>query len=123
MMGIEGVADRNRIGICLDSCHIFAAGYDIGSEAGYANTMVQFESSIGLENLLYIHLNDSKNPLGSKVDRHEHIGLGHIGLEAFECFMNDPRLNEIPKIIETPKPEEEDWDRINLKKLRRLIDN
>lgn len=117
---VDGIDDRSRIGICLDSCHIFAAGYDIRSETGYEKTMARFESIIGIHRLLYIHLNDSKNPLGSRIDRHQHIGAGFIGITAFECFMRDPRLRNIPKVIETPKPKGKDWDRMNLDKLRQL---
>ncbi len=118
---LEKVTHRDRIGICLDTCHVFAAGYDIRSEAAYAETMAKLEKTIGIGNLSLIHLNDAKNPLGSKVDRHEHIGLGHIGIGAFECIMNDPRLEDIPKIIETPNPKGEDWDRVNLETLRGLV--
>jgi len=117
---LAGITDRHRVGICLDSCHIFAAGYDIRTETHFEDTMMQFESTVGLGNLFCIHLNDSKRPLGSKVDRHEHIGSGHIGLTGFECFMRDPRLEQVPKIIETPKSREENWDRTNLERLRQL---
>jgi len=112
---------KQKFGICIDSCHIFAAGYDIRSSEAYENTLSHFASSIGLEHLFLIHLNDSKKPLGARVDRHEHIGKGFIGRGAFQCFMNDARLLNVPKIIETPKPKGEDWDSINLETLRQLI--
>jgi len=112
---------RHKIGFCLDSSHIFAAGYDIRSEAAYQKTMAAFEAAIGLRHLYVIHLNDSKKELGSRVDRHEHIGEGLIGIRAFELFMNDKRLAHIPKILETPKQKNgRDADRINLEKLRSL---
>ena len=119
---LDKVADRDRTGICLDTCHIFAAGYNIRSETSYDNTILTFDSIIGLEHLYLIHLNDSKKKLGSRVDRHEHIGQGSIGLKAFALFMNDKKLLNIPKIIETPDGKGAgDWDRINIEKLRTLI--
>lgn len=119
---MEKVKDRSRIGICLDTCHIFAAGYDIRSRKSYDETMNTFESIIGMHHLYLIHLNDSKKRLGSGIDRHEHIGRGHIGSNAFEYVMNDPRLRHIPKILETPKGKNgEDWDKVNLDLLRALV--
>lgn len=113
---------KNRVGICLDTCHIFAAGYDIRTKQSYLKTMDEFDEVIGLNHLKLIHLNDSKNVLGSRVDRHEHIGKGKIGLEGFRCIMNDPRLVYVPKIIETPKHDTgHKSDQINLKQLKRLI--
>ena len=117
----EKIKPQDKIGFCLDSCHIFAAGYDIRSEAAYQKTMAAFEAAIGLKHLYAVHLNDSKKGLGSRVDRHEHIGEGTIGIRAFEYIMNDGRLAHIPKIIETPKQKDgRDADRINLDKLRSL---
>jgi len=117
----EMINPRYRIGFCLDSSHIFAAGYDIRSKAAYRKTMAAFEAAIGLKHLYIIHLNDSKKDLGSRVDRHEHIGEGLIGIRAFELFMNDDRLAHIPKIIETPKQKNgQDADRVNLDTLRSL---
>ncbi len=98
----EGVEQKERTGICLDTAHIFAAGYDIRTRDAYDATMSQFDAILGLENLRAIHLNDSKKPLGSRVDRHENIGKGLIGLDAFRFLMTDPRLEMIPKILETP---------------------
>ncbi len=121
---IKKIDNKTHIGICLDTSHIFAAGYDIRTPSAYKDTMDSFESTIGIENLFFIHLNDSKKKLGTKVDRHEHIGEGMIGLKAFEMIMNDPRLKDIPKIIETPKLKgKKDFDKINLKKLVSLMSN
>jgi len=118
---MEKIEDKERLGICLDTCHIFAAGYDIRTEKIYQETTERFDSVIGIKNLYLIHLNDSKKELGSKVDRHEHIGEGHIGINAFRFIMNDERFCNIPKIIETPKGKgEKDRDKENLEKLRRL---
>lgn len=117
---LVGAADR--IGFCLDTSHIFSAGYDIRTRKGYDHTMAAFEGAIGLSRLRVLHLNDSKKDCGSRVDRHEHIGRGKIGIEAFRFIMNDPRLREVPKIIETPKKEGGiDWDPKNLALLRSLV--
>ena len=94
---------KHRLGVCLDTCHIFAAGYDLRNQESYNNLWNTFNTIIGLENLKVIHLNDSKKELGSKVDRHEHIGEGKLGLEPFRLLMNDSRFFSIPKILETPK--------------------
>jgi apurinic endonuclease APN1 len=96
----------DRIGVCLDTCHIFAAGYDITSSQGYANTMKEFDSILGLEKLKAIHLNDSKKEHGSRVDRHENIGEGSIGTKGFELILNDERLETVPMILETPGGDE-----------------
>ncbi len=117
---IDGVDDRKRMAVCIDTCHIFAAGYDISTEAGYESTMREFDNVIGLKNLVAIHTNDSKKPLGSRVDRHEHIGKGEIGTTGFRCLMQDERLTHIPKILETPKGEDLQEDKMNLKLLRKL---
>lgn len=119
---LEQVEDKSRIGVCLDTSHLFAAGYDIRTAVSYNKTIHAFDSIVGLSHLYFIHLNDSKTALGSRVDRHEHIGKGHIGLKAFELFLNDARFFRIPKIIETPNPPGgKDWDKINLKRLKSLI--
>jgi deoxyribonuclease-4 len=120
---IELVDDKSRLGICLDTCHIFASGYRIQKEADYLATMKEFDKILGLERLKVIHFNDSKKGLGSKVDRHEHIGQGALGLEPFRHIMNDKRLIKTPKILETPKGEELLEDIENLKILRSLIRN
>ena len=92
-----------RVGICLDTCHLFAAGYDLGTEDGYRATFERFSSLIGLDRLRLFHLNDSKKPCGSRIDRHGHIGRGWLGLEPFRRLLNDPRFARLPMIIETPK--------------------
>ena len=112
---VEKVAQGERLGFCLDTCHIFAAGYDIRTEAAYHKTMTAFDKVLGLDRLKVIHLNDALRGLGSRVDRHDHIGKGKIGSEGFSFIMNDERLIHIPKILETPKKEGGiDWDRRNL---------
>lgn len=110
-----------RVGFCLDTCHIFVAGYDIRTPESYAATMSEFDELLGLERLQCIHMNDAKKPLGSRVDRHDHIGTGELGLAAFGFFLNDPRLARVPKILETPKSEDMHEDVENLKVLRGLI--
>ncbi len=118
---LELIDNQKLIGVCLDTCHIFAAGYDIRTERSYEKTLADFDSKIGFRHLYMIHLNDSKKELGTRVDRHEHIGKGHIGLKAFELIMTDKKLQGIPKIIETPKGKNgEDMDRVNLGLLKKL---
>lgn len=110
-----------RTGICLDTCHLFAAGYDFRTPAAYERTMAELDRVVGLTQVKAVHLNDSKKELGSRVDRHEHIGQGRIGLEGFRCLLNDPRLGEVPMVLETPKDEECTEDVMNLKVLRGLL--
>jgi len=98
---------RARVGVCLDTCHLWAAGYDLASVEGYRDTFEQFDRLVGLERLKAFHLNDSKKPLGSRVDRHEHIGDGTLGLEAFRRLLHDPRLEGVPMVLETPKSDEQ----------------
>jgi deoxyribonuclease IV len=102
---IGKTGDHKRIGVCLDTCHLLASGYDISSPEGYAETFKQFERLIGVPRLKVFHLNDSKRPLASRVDRHEHIGKGHLGLEPFRRIVNDPRFRGLPMLLETPKEE------------------
>jgi deoxyribonuclease-4 len=109
----EGVAAAARIGVCLDTAHLFAAGFPIHTPAGLEETVAAFDRCVGLSHLALIHLNDSKTPCGSHVDRHWHIGEGHIGLEAFRRMVTHPRLRELPFILETPKMSEAE-DRRNL---------
>ena len=110
-----------NLGACLDTCHIFAAGYDLRTDKAYERTMNLFDSIVGINRLRVIHLNDSKKELASRVDRHEHIGRGCIGESAFRRIMNDPRLAHIPKIIETPKRENKKaMDGLNLERLRKF---
>lgn len=111
-----------KIGICFDTCHAFAAGYDMGTAAACRETLDRFEKIIGLAHLHLFHLNDSKKDLASRVDRHEHIGKGYIGLEGFRCLLNDPRFADHPMVLETPKGEDLREDRENLATLRKLID-
>jgi deoxyribonuclease-4 len=120
---ISLIKDNQRVGVCLDTCHIFAAGYDIRDKKSYEQTMKEFETILGLKKLKAIHLNDAKKDLGSKIDRHEHIGKGCIGLAGFKNLLNDPRLKDIPMILETPKSEDLKEDKENLKTLRSLIKN
>jgi len=109
-----------RVGVCLDTCHIFTAGYDIRTKAAYSKTMRAFNKVIGLDKLKVIHLNDSLKEFDSHRDRHAHIGKGFIGLEGFGSVMTDRRLKKIPKILETPKGEDLAEDRMNLAVLRKL---
>ena len=115
---IERVEQSDRLGICLDTCHVFAAGYDISTEAGWKSMMTELAKTIGLERIRAVHLNDSQKPCGSRVDRHEHIGRGRIGEAACRRVMRDRRLREVPKVLETPK--ENDMDAVNLALLRKL---
>ncbi len=118
----ERVERKDRVGFCLDTCHIFAAGYDIRTETAYHNVMAAFDKVLGLDRLQVIHLNDAKRKLGSKVDRHHHIGKGKIGRKGFSLIMTDKRLIRIPKILETPKKVGGiDWDRRNLAVLRSML--
>lgn len=117
------VADASWLGVCLDTCHAFAAGYDIRTPGGYAQTWDEFERVIGLEHLAFIHLNDSKGCLGCHLDRHEHIGKGQLGLEAFRLLLNDPRWRELPMCLETHKGPEMKEDVENLAVLRSLMTN
>lgn len=118
---IDAVEMKDRMGVCVDTCHLFAAGYDIATERGYESTFEKFDRMIGLERLVVFHVNDSKRELGSHIDRHEHIGKGKIGEGAFRLLMNDPRFVRIPKILETPKSEDMHEDVINLRRLRSFV--
>jgi deoxyribonuclease-4 len=118
---LDSVKNPDRFGVCVDTCHIFAGGYDISTEKGYADTMREFDRLIGVMRIRLFHVNDSKTPLGSRVDRHEHIGKGKIGLAAFRFLLNDRRFSGTPMILETPKGEGGEEDKINLKVLRGLI--
>jgi deoxyribonuclease IV len=102
---IAKMGDHGRVGVCLDTCHLLASGYDICSPEGYASTFRQFGRLIGFDRLEVFHLNDSKKPLGSRVDRHEHIGQGWLGLEPFRRIVNDRRFRGLPMLLETPKTE------------------
>jgi deoxyribonuclease-4 len=118
---IANVREPERLRVCLDTAHLFAAGYEIGSgESGVKKTFREFDRVIGRNRLVAIHVNDSKTGRGSRVDRHEHIGKGRIGLDAFRFIMRSPRFRKIPKVLETPKGKDLAEDVINLKTLRRL---
>lgn len=122
--------DHRRVGVCLDTCHLIASGYDICTPEGYASTFKQFGRLVGFDRLKAFHLNDSKKPLGSRVDRHEHIGHGHLGLEPFRRIVNDRRFRDLPMLLETPKAEGkptgpiaiDPLDEQNLNTLRSLIE-
>jgi deoxyribonuclease IV len=127
---LERVDGSPRVGVCLDTCHLLAAGYDICTEKGYDQTFRELDRIVGLERVKVFHLNDSKKPCGSRVDRHEHIGKGCLGLEPFRLLLNDPRFASLPMLLETPKLESaaskrrsdvDPWDARNLRTLRKLI--
>ena len=126
---IARMNDHRRVGVCLDTCHLLASGYDLCSPEGYASTFKQFGRLVGFDRLKALHLNDSKKPLGSRIDRHEHIGQGCLGLEPFRRIVNDPRFRDIPMMLETPKEdgrsatkiELDAFDERNLNTLRGLI--
>jgi len=122
---LDGVNDSDRLGVCFDTCHALAAGYSIENEKGYRSTMREFNRLVGVERIEAIHLNDSKRELGSRVDRHEHIGQGHIGLDGFRSLLNDRRFHKTPMYLETPKGDcdGEPWDEVNLRTLRELLDD
>jgi deoxyribonuclease-4 len=122
--------DHRRVGVCLDTCHLLASGYDLCSPEGYDATFNQFGRLVGFDRLKAFHLNDSKKPLGSRVDRHEHIGQGCLGLEPFRRIVNDLRFRGLPMLLETPKEEGrppgkialDQFDERNLEILRGLVD-
>jgi deoxyribonuclease-4 len=116
---LKSLKGHPRLGVCLDTCHLFAAGYDIRTHEAFQNTFEEFDKAVGLGRLKAIHANDSKKGLGSRVDRHEHIGQGEIGEEAFRLLVNDPRFENVPILLETP--EAETMHQVNLQKLRSLI--
>lgn len=118
---IENVREPGRLCVCLDTAHVFAAGFDLTSEAGTRKMFREFERTIDLEHLVALHLNDSKSARGSRVDRHEHIGKGKIGLDAFRFIMRDSRFRKIPKVLETPKGKELREDVENFEILRGLL--
>jgi deoxyribonuclease IV len=127
---LDRIGRSPRVGVCLDTCHLLTAGYDLCSENGYAETFLEFDRVVGLGHLRLFHLNDSKKPCGSRVDRHEHIGKGCLGLEPFRRLLNDPRFASLPMLLETPKLETPEsrrrsdvdpWDAKNLRTLRKLM--
>jgi len=125
---IAGILNETRnasaFGVCLDTCHLFAAGYDFRKQVGYDEMMNELDQAIGISKVKCIHVNDSKKDLGSRVDRHDHIGKGKIGIEGFAHFVNDTRFGDVPFILETPKGKDgrgADFDKVNLKRLRALV--
>jgi deoxyribonuclease-4 len=116
------VSDPERIGFCFDTCHAFAAGYELRTAEGYAETMDAFDCALGLGNLRAFHLNDSKKDLGSRVDRHAHIGEGVLGFDGFRQVVNDCRFRDLPGVIETPKSDDLHEDIENLRRLRGLVE-
>ncbi len=119
----EGVKQPGRLGVCLDTAHFFEAGYDLRTPAGWDAAIGEVEAQIGLDNILAFHLNDSKTPLNSRVDRHAGIGQGHIGKEAFRHIVSDPRFETLPGCLETPKSKDLHEDVENLAILRSLVNN
>ena len=120
---IDHVQEPQRHGVCLDTCHLLAAGYPLGTDEEFESTVKQLDATIGLSRVRAFHLNDSKKDLGSRVDRHEHIGEGKVGLEPFRRILNDPRFNHLPMYLETKKEQRdgEEMDAVNLRTLRSLI--
>ena len=123
---IERVKSPQRLGVCLDTAHLFAAGYDFRGPRKYAAFRKQLATTVGLKSVKVIHMNDSKKDLGSRVDRHAHIGQGFIGLDGFKPFVRDSAWTNVPKVLETPKegtaPDGREWDAVNLETLRSLTD-
>ncbi len=120
---IRGIQDDSRIGVCIDTCHAFAAGYPMDTQKNYESTVRKMSRTFGIRRIKAFHLNDSKKPFGSRLDRHEHIGEGEMGLQPFRLLLNDKRFRKIPMYLETEKGERDgkDLDAINLETLRRLI--
>lgn len=120
LAALMDLVPEGRFGVCFDTCHAFAAGYDLASEEGFSEVMERFQHIVGLEKILLFHVNDSKKGLASHVDRHEHIGQGTIGRGGFQALMQDERLRQVPKILETPKGDQDEMDEVNLNLLREL---
>lgn len=117
---LHRAARPERLGICIDTCHLFAAGYDVRTPPGWEAALAECEATVGLARVLAFHLNDARAPLGSGLDRHEHIGAGGLGLRPFRVLLRDRRLRHVPKVLETPKEPEPVADRRNLARLRAL---
>ncbi len=119
---LDGANDPDRLGVCFDTCHVFAAGYPLSPEKEYRATLAAFDRLLGLERIRAFHLNDSRRGLGSRIDRHEHIGRGELGPEPFRLLLADDRFRDVPMYLETPKGREDgvDWDVVNLETLRSL---
>ena len=114
---------QDSFGICFDTCHTFAAGYDLRTKESYEQVFLHFDKILGIKNLMAFHLNDSKTPFNCKRDRHEHIGRGEMGIEPFRFLMNDERFKSVPMVLETPKEDGLDSDVVNLTVLKSLIEN
>ena len=119
---LDDVKEPDRLGVCFDTCHVFAAGYVLGTPEEYRATMTAFDRLVGVDRIKAFHLNDSLRPCGSRIDRHEHIGHGQLGVEPFRLLLHDDRFRDVPMYLETPKGEENgmDWDVINLRTLCEL---
>ncbi len=117
----ELIVEKKRVGVCVDSCHLFAAGYDLRKPDTYADVFNRFDDIVGIKHLKAWHLNDCKAELGARVDRHDHIGKGKLGKAAFKNIVNDPRWRDLPGVLETPKGEDMQEDKVNLRVLRGLI--
>lgn len=119
---MDMVEDASRLGFCFDTCHVFTAGYDLRTRDAYEKTMEDFDRVIGLARLNVFHLNDAKNDVGSRIDRHQHIGKGKLGLDTFRFLLNDHRFVNLPKILETPKGKDMTEDKMNLAVLESLAE-
>ena len=121
---LEGLKDPDRVGVCFDTCHVFAAGYPMDTEKEYRSTMRALNQTVGVKKVRAFHLNDSKKPFGSRVDRHENIGKGHMGSKPFRWLLNDRRFKKVPMYLETPKGlrGKTPWDVVNLRTLRKLVE-
>jgi deoxyribonuclease-4 len=120
---LDGARHSERLGVCFDTCHVFAAGYDLRTRSTFRSTIDEFDEVVGLSRIKAFHVNDSRSAFGSRVDRHEHIGRGNLGTSAFRMLLNEPRFRHTPMYLETAKGEcdGEDWDLVNLRTLRGLI--
>lgn len=118
---MEHSAHAGRLGVCFDTCHVFSAGYDLRTKGAVAETLTRFDDALGLERMMLFHFNDSKEGLGARKDRHEHIGQGAIGLGGFRALLNDGRVQHIPGVLETPKEKDLEFDKKNLAQLRALL--
>lgn len=117
---LDKIGDESRVGVCLDTCHLYAAGYDVASEEGLEKTLSEFDNGVGLKTLKVLHLNDSRGKLGSHLDRHEHIGRGYIGEDGFRAIVNHKHLRGLPMILETPQDDYGGYE-VDLETIRRLL--
>ncbi len=122
---LASIKAPGRLGVCVDTCHVFAAGYDMRTSEGYQRLATELVEHVGLDRIKCLHTNDSMRACGSRVDRHDHIGKGKIGKDGFRRVLNDPRLTHVPRVLETPKGKDgrgTDLDRVNLRRLRTLVE-